>query len=89
MLIYTGGGFGGSLPNIPARDLTDDEAQRLGGADQLVATGLYSRPGVTQPASNPKAKMSGAIDLRDGVSVDEKTLAGKTLRAAQDKEKQP
>jgi hypothetical protein len=43
MLIYTGGGFGGALPNIPARDLTDEEVARYGGAAALVATGLYAR----------------------------------------------
>jgi len=38
--IYTGGGYGGSLPNIPARDLTDEEAKQFGKAF-LLATGLY------------------------------------------------
>ena len=30
MLKYTGGGFGGSLPHIPARDLGDGEIALLG-----------------------------------------------------------
>ncbi len=31
------------LPDIPARDLTDDEVERLGGEAVLLATGLYER----------------------------------------------
>lgn len=38
---YTGGGVGGSLPNIPARDLSAGEVAALGGVDALIATGLY------------------------------------------------
>ena len=44
MLIYTGGGYGGAQPNIPARDLTDEEVKLYGGAEALVKTGLYVRP---------------------------------------------
>lgn len=40
-LIYVGGGF---LPGVPARDLTSDEVERYGGAEALVATGLYVKP---------------------------------------------
>jgi hypothetical protein len=44
MLRYTGGGFGGSLPNIPARDLDDEEIKLYGwDAEALVASGLYER----------------------------------------------
>jgi hypothetical protein len=43
MLRYTGGGFGGALPGIPARDLTDDEVKQHGGEQTLIATGLYAR----------------------------------------------
>jgi len=43
-LTYTGGGFGGSLPHIPARDLTAGEVERLGGVAALVKTGLYKLP---------------------------------------------
>lgn len=38
-LKYTGTGF---LPDIPARDLTDEEVAQHGGAEALIATGLYS-----------------------------------------------
>lgn len=41
MLRYTGGGCGGSLPGIPARDLKDKEAEALGGQEWLVSTGLF------------------------------------------------
>lgn len=40
-LSYTGGGHGGSLPGIPARDLSAEEVQRYGGAKALVKSGLY------------------------------------------------
>ena len=31
------------LPNIPARDLTDDEVKEYGGESALIATGLYAK----------------------------------------------
>jgi hypothetical protein len=40
MLRYKGGGF---LPDIPARDLSDEEARRFGEAT-LVASGFYEKP---------------------------------------------
>jgi len=79
-LVYTGGGFGGSLPNIPARDLTVQEIKQYGGADQLVASGLYARIGDAPAPTEPEIEQ-GVIDLRDGVNDDEATLAGKTLAA--------
>lgn len=68
MLIYTGGGFGGSLPLIPSRDLNDDEVTRYGGAAHLIATGLYAKPNKS----------------RETIDLDEKSRAGKTSRAAQE-----
>jgi len=44
MLKYTGGGYGGSQPGIPARDLTDSEVIQFGGESALIATGLYEKP---------------------------------------------
>lgn len=41
MLRYTGGGYGGWLPGIPARDLTDEQVEAYGGVEFLVGTGLY------------------------------------------------
>jgi len=38
MLKYVGGGW---LSGVPARDLTDEEAERYGGAGELVKSGLY------------------------------------------------
>ena len=42
-LKYTGGGYGGFVGNVPARDLTDDEVKAHGGEESLLATGLYER----------------------------------------------
>lgn len=43
MLKYTGGGYGGAFPDVPARDLNDAEVEEFGGEDVLLATGLYER----------------------------------------------
>jgi len=43
MLKYTGGGYGGTRPEIPVRDLTDKEAEEFGGEEFLVSTGLYEK----------------------------------------------
>lgn len=77
MLIYTGGGYGGSVPNIPARDLSDGEAEQFGGAAQLIATGLYQK--AEAPLSPSKSKPKSEINL--GVSNSEATPAGQTLAA--------
>lgn len=63
MLIYTGGGWGGTLPGIPARDLSDEEVQEHGGEAALLASGLYARP-------ESKAKRGGRADkaLRGGAA---------------------
>ncbi len=54
ILIYTGGGYGGSWPNVPARDLmaADLEALSARGMDRdaILATGLY------KPAPKPRAR---------------------------------
>ena len=43
-LIYTGGGFGGALPGIPARDLIAEEVKKHGGESNLIGSGLYEKP---------------------------------------------
>lgn len=43
MLIYTGGGFGGALADVPARDLTLQEVEKYGGEEFLLSTGLYTK----------------------------------------------
>ena len=43
MLKYTGGGYGGTRPEIPVRNLTDEEAEEFGGEEFLVSTGLYEK----------------------------------------------
>ena len=40
MLKYIGDGF---IVGIPARDLSDEEVEQLGGEKYLVRTGLYER----------------------------------------------
>lgn len=63
-LKYTGGGYGGWLPNIPARDLTNDEVRELGGEKALLETGLYERqPAVSQPSA--KMKLGGSENKAD------------------------
>lgn len=74
-LIYTGGGFGGFLLGFPCRNLTDAEVEQLGGEAKVLTTGLYQR--ASAPIQKQKAR--GQIDLNDGVSTDEATLAGQTL----------
>ncbi len=53
ILKYTGGGYGGWLPGIPARDLTADDVTALGleSVAGLLASGLYE-----QVASEPPAE---------------------------------
>ena len=51
MLIYTGGGYGGAQPNIPARDLTDEEVKQYGGAEALIKTGLYEQAPAERPST--------------------------------------
>ncbi len=53
-LKYTGGGFGGSLQGIPARDLTAEEVEEHGGVEVLLKTGLYAR--AKPKASSDKAR---------------------------------
>jgi hypothetical protein len=40
-LRYTGGGYGGFVVGIPARDLLAEEVEKFGGLEVLLATGLY------------------------------------------------
>lgn len=42
MLVYIGDGR--FLPDIPARDLSDDEVKNHGGEKKLVESGLYAKP---------------------------------------------
>jgi hypothetical protein len=51
---YTGGGYGGSLPGVPARDLSDEEVQQHGGIKALQATGLYACLRRQEPARGRK-----------------------------------
>jgi len=66
MLIYTGGGYGGSLPMIPARDLQDEEVERCGGEEYLLNTGLYQKP-APEP-QNKKRKPEYGEEVTDGDS---------------------
>lgn len=60
MLKYTGGGYGGSLPNIPAKDLSAEEVEQYGGMEFLVKTGLYVRHEI--PDAEVKMKARGGIE---------------------------
>lgn len=52
-LIYTGGGA--YLPNVPAKDLTDEDIERLGlDEKELLGSGLYKKP-----AKKTKKKQDG------------------------------
>ncbi len=51
-LKYIGNSF---IPDIPARDLSDEEVERLGGAAALIATGLYAEDKEVKPAAGKKA----------------------------------
>lgn len=46
-LKYIGGGF---LPGVPARDLTAEEVADYGGAQMLIASGLYAAEETKAPA---------------------------------------
>ena len=56
MLKYIGNG---SLPGIPARDLSDREVEVYGGEESLLATGLYDKPQEKAKRSR-KARQGGA-----------------------------
>lgn len=56
MLVYVGKN-GEYLIGVPARDLTDEEVDKLGGKDWLLESGLYALP--SKPAAHdikPKAE---------------------------------
>ncbi len=53
-LRYTGGGYGGFLRDIPARDLTDEEAEKFG-KESLVKSGLYIEEKQKQQSYSRKA----------------------------------
>lgn len=54
-LKYTGGGYGGSLPGIPARDLSEEEAILHGGVGALLRTGLYEKEKESPPLKSEKS----------------------------------
>lgn len=56
-LKYTGGGFGGFLPGIPARDLTAAEVEELGGVKVLLETGLYIKHTVKRKNAKDKKEV--------------------------------
>lgn len=49
---------GEGIPDIPARDLTDDEVRLYGGVIALVKTGLYAK--VEEPIKKEPAKKDAA-----------------------------
>lgn len=49
------------IPGIPARDLTKEEVDDLGGVRKLKATGLYADP----PKSSKKKSKSGSEEAEE------------------------
>ncbi len=52
----------GSLPNVPARDLNDEEVARFGGEAMLLQSGLYVQKMVVRPARSDKMLRPQALD---------------------------
>jgi hypothetical protein len=61
-LKYTGGGYGGWLPEIPARDLNDDEVKQFGGEAALLKTGLYEKPSAAVSQQPIGKKLTGGAE---------------------------
>jgi hypothetical protein len=64
-LKYTGGGYGGGLPGIPARDLNDDEVKQFGGEAALLKTGLYEKQSAVSHQPTGKKLAGGAENKAD------------------------
>lgn len=66
-LVYVGDGF---LPGVPARNLTDDEVTAYGGAEVLLASGLYEeeQESVLPAATAAKPVKAGKTEVSDGRS---------------------
>lgn len=62
-LVYVGDGF---LPGVPARNLTDDEVTAYGGAEALIASGLYEEEQESVQAAAAKPGKSGKTEVSDG-----------------------
>ena len=65
-MIYTGGGHGGSLPGLPARDLSADEVERLGGVSYLLSTGLYEVEDVVEMEPESIGMAGDEAPAKDG-----------------------
>lgn len=65
-LRYTGGGYGGFLPGLPARDLSDEEVEALGGEKALVKTGLYEPFGKKAEPATESKKARGGAENKEG-----------------------
>lgn len=63
-LVYTGGGYGGSLPHVPARDLTVEELKQYR-VEDLLASGLYEKPTTSNQAPSTKLKAGGSENKAD------------------------
>lgn len=69
-LYYHGGEHEGSLDNVPARDLSNEEVERFGGKKALLASGLYS---VDKPEREPR-------HVRDEAAVAEAIAASSIVK---------
>ena len=61
-LKYVGGGF---LPGVPARDLTQSEAEMFGKTDYLVQSGLYRLVQDKMAARRKKADQQPELEVED------------------------
>jgi hypothetical protein len=59
---------GGSLPGIPARELSPEEVEQYGGMERLVGTGLYAKMMV--PARSHKMVIPYVEDKTEEVESD-------------------
>ena len=67
MLIYTGGGYGGAVGNVPARDLTDEEVEQCGGEKILLATNcIKSHTAIKPYGTSTRTRPQKAAEVNNG-----------------------
>lgn len=58
-------GRGEFLPGVPARDLSDEEVERAGGEEFLLARGLYARVRADAPSQSAAKPKSARVAIAD------------------------
>lgn len=79
VLAYTGGGYGGALPLIPARDLTAADLEleaviAFGGPEALIASGHYVAVSPKTPAAERKQAVGPAENKAVTPATDDKAV---------------